>query len=362
MPRDLHTGAVAYALQEKGHEPVSWYGSDFPGRQTISIDPLADSRHAVTIADRAGAIVRSKAYDAVWHRRPGPPVPPEGLHAGDSILVKKESEALIDSLWYFLADRAFWVNPRSGVERASCKALQLREAARCGFAVPKTLMSNDPAQVRDFFRACNGDVVYKLQLPAWWDTGNGGLASAFTARLSSRHLEDDAIRNCPAIFQERVRKAFELRITCMGDTFVAVKLNSQESDRGKTDWRVADAVKGLAQEPFSLPRDVERACRRLLERLGIVFACIDVVVTPDGDYVFLEVNEGGQFLWLEERVPDLRMLDIFSEFIASGDPDFVYSDQRSGKSVALSDFAEEAWIEQEREVHVEPAITGTVPD
>jgi hypothetical protein len=34
------------------------------------------------------------------------------------------------------------------------------------------------------------------------------------------------------------------------------------------------------------------------ELLGLAFGCIDLIVTPEGEHIFLEVNEMGQFLWV----------------------------------------------------------------
>jgi hypothetical protein len=55
-------------------------------------------------------------------------------------------------------------------------------------------------------------------------------------------------------------------------------------------------------------------------RLGDpAFCCFDFTVTPGGDHVFLEANQMGQFLWVEEKVPELPMLDTMCAFLMSGD-------------------------------------------
>ena len=41
------------------------------------------------------------------------------------------------------------------------------------------------------------------------------------------------------------------------------------------------------------------ALRRVMERFGLNFASLDMIVTPDGEFVFLELNPNGQWLWLE---------------------------------------------------------------
>ena len=54
-----------------------------------------------------------------------------------------------------------------------------------------------------------------------------------------------------------------------------------------------------------------------------MFGCFDLIVNPVGDYVFLEVNEGGQFLFVEHYAGQ-PVLDAFCEFLTQGDVDFAW--------------------------------------
>jgi hypothetical protein len=40
--------------------------------------------------------------------------------------------------------------------------------------------------------------------------------------------------------------------------------------------------------------------------------------TPDGRYVFLESNPNGQFMWIEHRVPELRMTEALASCLIRG--------------------------------------------
>ena len=40
---------------------------------------------------------------------------------------------------------------------------------------------------------------------------------------------------------------------------------------------------------------------------------------------FLEVNPAGQFLWVEEANPEIRLLAPFVDFLLSRDPDFQWT-------------------------------------
>ena len=123
------------------------------------------------------------------------------------------------------------------------------------------------------------------------------------------------------------KKKFELRIVYCGGYMVAAKLDSQSHDESKTDWRAMDATK-LQLEPYQLPEKLANQIRQFMAQLGLVFGSLDFIVTPEGDYVFLEVNEQGQFLWLEEFNPELCILDIFVTFLLNPSNHFKW-DQRN---------------------------------
>ena len=59
-----------------------------------------------------------------------------------------------------------------------------------------------------------------------------------------------------------------------------------------------------------------------MQSLGVVFGAFDFIVQPNGDYVFLGVNEMGQFLWFAEENSHFALLDTFVKFLISRRPDF----------------------------------------
>jgi len=64
-----------------------------------------------------------------------------------------------------------------------------------------------------------------------------------------------------------------------------------------------------------------------MRKMGLVFGSLDFIVTPNDEYIFLEVNEQGQFLWMEEYNLDFKMLDIFVNFLVSGTRKFEWRPQ-----------------------------------
>src|SRR6185437_2066405 len=98
-------------------------------------------------------------YQTVWNRRS---VRPERLSQSlapeDREMCLLEARSFIENLKPVLASSAVWLNPHEARRRALSKALQLETAARAGFSIPETLISNNYDDVRSFIRANSGRV------------------------------------------------------------------------------------------------------------------------------------------------------------------------------------------------------------
>jgi glutathione synthase/RimK-type ligase-like ATP-grasp enzyme len=360
-PDDIHATIVAEALQARGHEAVLWHGADFPTLQHASVSISDHDETSWEVWGPSLQMTSSSAFDVVWQRRPVfDPVLPSTMHPGDRIVAQRECSTFTRNLWHLLSPQSFWVNPLASRQRSNAKLVQLAEAISAGLRVPPTLCSNDPTKIRAFLERYEGQTVFKPFHPALWVKPEA-TALSFTSPVGRDDLpEDEILRLTPGIFQQRIPKDYELRLTYMGGHQVAAKLLSQEIPAARLDWKLA--FSRLRVVPIEIPATVDRACRHLLARLGIVFACIDMIVTPDGEHVFLEVNEMGQFLWLEESNPDLRLLDPFCEMLAQARPDFRW--RRSNRNLRFADLCGIAEAKQRdvfSRVHVtKPAVFSVV--
>ncbi len=309
---------VALALEARGAEPLLWFGADFPTRLAGSIT-VRDGRVGWELSGVDLPSLRPP-FDAVWLRRPTAPLLPEGLHPADRPIAERETREFVPGLYRLAAPEAFWVNPLASRGQAESKPVQLAAAARLGFAVPPTLLSNDPRRIREFLAEFRGRAIYKPFLPAGWE-GPATTAVLGTSEVAAEDLPpDEILRATPGIFQARVEKAYELRVTAFGGFLAAARIDSQSLPEARLDWRAGGPR--LPIRPAELPPAVERRCFELMRELGIVFGCFDFAVTPEGEHVFFEVNPAGQFLWVEECCPEIRLLAPFVDFLLARRADF----------------------------------------
>jgi glutathione synthase/RimK-type ligase-like ATP-grasp enzyme len=241
---------------------------------------------------------------AVWYRRPKSPnlsefqLSPEGL-----AFAHDEWRATLNGL-YSLLDNALWVSRPDRIQIGENKLLQLHTARELGFTIPRTLVTNDKEAVLEFWHHLDGAIVTKPIGLGWVYVQNASgkelVRSVMTNEVDDAALEDlNNLQVAPAIFQEAVPKAYELRINVVGHEVFTTRIDSQESEISRVDWRRYD-LEHTPHSIYQLPENIEGLCKQLVAKLGLQFGAIDMIRRPDGEYVFLEINCNGQFAWLEE--------------------------------------------------------------
>ena len=232
--------------------------------------------------------------------------------------VRRESDAVLRGLFAVL-DEAFWISHPDAIKIADNKLAGLKKAASLGLAVPRTLVTNDAERVQDFYHCCNGQMVIKL-FRGWSGEWAGTTYAVLTNRVEPKHLERlDAVKNMPCLLQEYVPKELELRVTVIGREVFAAEIHSQQSEISRDDWRRYD-FENTPYLPHSLPSSIESACRQLLDGFGLAFGAIDMILTPEGEYVFLELNANGQWLWIEE-LTGLPLVSAMADLLERGSID-----------------------------------------
>ncbi len=352
-PDDNDALYVKLALEKRGHECVVWYTADFPQKQTHSFE-LFQNKIYWSARGVDFRVNPDDHFGVVWYRRPRQPCLPDAIHPDDIPNARNENLALFKTFWHVLAPNAFWINPVDASNKASCKLLQLRVAMEVGLNIPDTLFSNDPGQIKVFIdRYNNENVIYKTLHPLIW-INQEEMRLTYTNEIKIENLPSDTIlQYTPGIFQNKVAKQFELRVTYFGEHYVAVKIDSQQDQRSKMDWRNVPGHQ-LQLSEFQLPDEIDAKCKALMRKMGLVMGCFDMIVTPDNEYYFLEVNEQGQFLWVEEYLPDVRMLDMFCNFIINGSMSY---GKASPKPVRMTDLRSHIY-DLKKDVmdkHVKPA-------
>lgn len=318
---DPHASAVAWALR----------CNNVPYRFSPSIRTDEQTRFSIRMGE-AGESVEIDGSDStkmrsVWHRRPKLP------EAGNCL---EADRRFIEGQWKYLQKNLFdlpdsllgalWVNRPQAADFAESKLAQLRAASAAGLNVPDTIIGNHAPDIAMLIKRW-GRVVFKTFYPQSWQSDSSGRTYKMSVvPLDSRSdLPEWAIAMSPGIYQRYIDKVFDVRITVIGGQLFAIKMQ-KASGEAYFDWRPHSYDDDMRTELFTVSVELEAKLRDLMARLGIVFGCIDLVVDRNDEVYFLEVNQAGQFLFVEECMPELQVLRAMTAMLSSGRVDYSAAD------------------------------------
>lgn len=164
------------------------------------------------------------------------------------------------------------------------QAILIREA---GLLIPPTLVTSDPADARRFHDECGGETIFKSL---------SGVRS-IVRRVNAGHLARlPLLEQGPAQFQKFI-PGENVRVHTVGDEVFATLVHSEA-----VDYRYARREGHTVEmEATTLPSEVHHACLKIARKLDLLFAGIDLKVTPDGEYYCFEVNPSPGFIFYEQH-------------------------------------------------------------
>ncbi|MBH1935852.1 ATP-grasp ribosomal peptide maturase [Streptomyces sp. AV19] len=264
--------------------------ADFPANLSISAR-LAGNRWSGAL-DNPWRTLDLMSVRSVFYRRPGRPQFPPDMHAEARKVAMTEARYGLGGVLAALPAR--WLPPLGPAADAEYKPYQLRIAVECGLFVPETIVTNVPAEARAFARK-TGKVVHK---PFFHVRGtlDGESAAVYTTLVDPDDLFHPDVGTTAHLFQAWVPKAYEVRLTVVGSRMFAAEIHA-DSDEGHVDWR--SDYDSHTYRICTPPEEVALGVRRMLDVLRLPYGAFDFVVTPQGQWWFLEVNPSVQWGFIE---------------------------------------------------------------
>ena len=282
------TARVAGALQARGVRVLRFDTDTFPSQLKLCAQLSGRGTEASATLLHQGDVLR---VDAVWLWRLWPAAIDDRVPAQHRQAAQREAMVTLHGFLDLLG-AAFFIDPPDAMAAAENKTRQLRTAQSVGLSIPPTLITAEADAVRDFYAAHGGRVVAKLQTSLGHSMrGGGGLPTRLLQPADLAALSGLSI--CPMMFQRYVEKTYELRVAWVdGQAFVG----ALDGTRCGVDWRYESTA---SWQPYTLPTDVYEKLAALMRRLSLRQGALDLIVTPQGEHVFLEVNPHGEWGMLE---------------------------------------------------------------
>ncbi|NBD12953.1 MvdC/MvdD family ATP grasp protein [Corallococcus silvisoli] len=305
-PGDRHAYALEGALRQKGAETFRFHPEDLPLAATLTLYPGVPQESGWLRGERGD--LRLDSVRSVWRRTRRPFALPLEWSDLARQYTRVECTESVSGLYLHLRER-FWVNPpwrlRHGADN---KALQLRVAQESGLETPLSLVTSESSAAQEFFRQCEGHV---LRLSLRTHPSGGGAGRPLEEVVSLEQLQDvELFHRAPLLLQQLLPVVARVWVVVVGCQLFAAEAPAGPVGRSR-------ARRAPRLRPHSLPEATGGACLRMMRRLGLASATLELGLVAEARYVFLRLDAQGDWLPLE-REARLPVLECLAELLLQG--------------------------------------------
>ena len=183
------------------------------------------------------------------------------------------------------------------------KMIVLTKCKQLGIRIPATLVTNTKAELMHFLTKHEKIITKSIVSPSGNVVINGinYTFSAPTVLLTDSDIKNIPQQFAPSLFQEYVTKKYEIRSFFFNEKLFSMAIFSQKNKKTQVDFRNYDHICPNRNVPFKIPTWYEKKLLSLYKQLNLKSGSADIIVTPDDQFVFLEINPIGQFGWLSKN-------------------------------------------------------------
>lgn len=219
---------------------------------------------------------------------------PSSLDNNNNNFINRERRDFLEGV--LLSLKAKWINPLFATIQGERKLFQLSIANKLGLKIPSTLVTNDPKKIKEFIKrkpAIIKPISHGLQVT------NEKTFSIYTSTINQNDIQDEKqLFEVPSYIQEKIENKSDIRVTVIDKNIFAVSIKKDNDE--EIDWRKPTVIKSYSI--ISLPNEINDKLLKLNNELGLRYSAIDLIQTSDDDYIFLEVNPAGEWVWLEREL------------------------------------------------------------
>ena len=251
--------------------------------------------------ERLQRTINLSTVKSVYFRRPEIDFDSKELTEGEASFVYAELSYMLEGL-YRILEKSFWINKVWSIRQAENKIYQLQLAKEIGFEIPRSLITSLPGKALEFYELANKATIIK-PIRSGLVEGQEEEGVIFTSRIELNENNTERVASCPVYLQELVSKQADVRVTVVGDQLFPTRIESQDTEEAKVDWRKARHP--LPHTAIELPPAIREKCLTLTGKLDLTFGAIDFILDERENFVFLEINPNGQWAWIEKQTGQL---------------------------------------------------------
>lgn len=174
-------------------------------------------------------------------------------------------------------------------------------ASRNGLSIPETIISSSVTSFKDYMndssklwitKSISDEFSYRFRTST--------LCAGFPTLLKFDDIKPKSEWIFPSLVQAKIEKKYELRIVFLNGDFYSMAIFTKSQESSNIDYRRSN-VRDMKVASYNLPDAIQEKLTRFMKELGLNFGSIDMIVTRNNEYVFLEVNPSGQFGWMSRK-------------------------------------------------------------
>ncbi len=187
----------------------------------------------------------------------------------------------------------------SWYENDTIKIVNLQIAKQTGLLIPPTTIVNTKEELIQFLHKHGKCITKGINY-------NGFLLDRkLSGGCGTELIKEEDINNiaetfAPSLIQKYLEKLFEIRIFYIDGKCYSAAIFSQQDEKTKIDFRNYNEERPNRIVPYQLPVDIEQKLVKFMNAIEMKSGSIDLIVSPQLDYIFLEVNPVGQFGWISD--------------------------------------------------------------
>lgn len=161
----------------------------------------------------------------------------------------------------------------------------LTNALMVGFAIPKTIVSNNKEFIISNLKHSNMNLIGKAISETVSLTIQNKYYDLNTSDIKLSELSD---RFFPSLFQKKIKRQQEIRVFLFGEKHYSIAMESEKTD-------IREDFGGNKYRRYEISDEVFSKCKQLLKICNLNTGSFDFILDNDNILHFLEVNSIGQF-------------------------------------------------------------------
>lgn len=292
---------LSYNWYEQGTDPViDWLIYHKANFVKITIQDLLNKTENCRININTGeiwinGIEISKEVNVIWFRRFEDDV---RLNLSDDFPAKQakfEVDLEIRELTKFLFLRfkeKTWMPHYLGIDVNKLDVLYYANNAK--IKVPNTIVCNNKSALLTFFKNSLTGIITKPIRHSGYFIKEKKTYSIYTNSIDEKFINTLPDNFTATLFQEKVKSKFEIRVFYLDSEFFATAIIVNENN-SEADIKLSFESKNINWIPYKLPKEYEEKLHIFFQSINLNTCSFDVILTPENEYVLIEINPVGQY-------------------------------------------------------------------